>query len=985
MLCPLPCTAHVLPHVDCHTTTEQSNTETRPSMTTPFTAPTAPQTAPTSTTPSDDALHTDAFIPYMRDVTRCEASLRELNLMWRLIESSAKMNCPQEAHAILPMMAATRAGFEQLEQELVQSMVAQSVSGVMAGLATQAQHVIDTLVRNLYERTADVGFLATDSVLCRYVAGLSDGVGVQERLRAYRSKYTVYNEILLIGLDGTVLAQTDGDAPVEGSQDPLLARTLHSSSYVETFRASNLRPHQPQALIYSHRMLHPTTGEPVGVLCLSFDFEGEMHGIFGARAEDQPTEDGARSIALLVDGAGRVLASSDTHWIGATTPVPTYHDSAPRLHTHAGRTYLVQTAQSLGYQGYPGPAGWQGQIMVPVEQAFASHRRHLLDQLDPHVAQGLLAHAHRFCPPLHAIITAADTIRRVVWNGQVMTAGDTPSAAAPGVPGGDSSRLQAVLEQIGETGARTNEVFTQSIRALYDTVLSAALRDNRLLSRLLVDLLDRNLYERANDCRWWALTPQLPALLQAAQAGPPPALQVQQVCAQLSHIHSLYTVYSQLVVYDRQGRVLACSLRSEDAGEAVATPLPPAAMPPALLQAANASLPALPAPGAATTAPAHPLLGQQIEADTLAQVLALPSPQAYHVSPWRPSVLDAGAAGQPQRPTYAYHAAIRHADGQVLGGIGLVFHAERELQAMLASAVPPAPSEAATSAMATRVLYLDRQGRVLASTDASQPVGSHMPLPADLLQLDAGQSAARAMVHAGQYCIVAATASSGYREFKRSDGYREDILAVAVQPFGAEQEDAIAAVRRRSIRIDSLAPAPTATQQQREGVREMATFFVGSSLMALDAACVLEALPASAIAPVSAGRIPHCVGTLARRSRGTLTGYVWVFDLHALLHGQPLRTTAQSQVIVLEYAGRKLGLLVSDLQGVARFTDSQVIPAPAMAPSQHRLLDALIKANGGSLLIQCLGPAALLHTLQGQANATAAADADRHPGREENA
>ncbi len=165
----------------------------------------------------------------------------------------------------------------------------------------------------------------------------------------------------------------------------------------------------------------------------------------------------------------------------------------------------------------------------------------------------------------------------------------------------------------------------------------------------------------------------------------------------------------------------------------------------------------------------------------------------------------------------------------------------------------------------------------------------------------------------------------------------------------------------------------------------MATFFVGSSLMALDAACVLEALPAAAIAPVSAGRIPHCVGTMARRSRGALTGYVWVFDLNALLHGKPTRVTAQSQVVVLEHAGRRLGLLVSDLQGVARFADSQVIPAPAMAPSQHRLVDALVKANGGSLLIQCLSAAALLHTLQGQASATAAADAHRHPGREENA
>jgi hypothetical protein len=208
----------------------------------------------TTTPPAASAehhLHTDAFIPYMRNVTRCEASLRELNLMWRLIESSAKMNCPQEAHAILPMMAATRAGFEQLEQDLVHSMVQQSVSGVMAALATQAQNVINTLVRNLYERTADVGFLATDSMLCHYVAGLGDGMGIQERLRAYRSKYTVYNEILLVGLDGTVLAQTDGDSPVEGSQDPLLAQTLDSSGYVETFRASDLRPHQSQALIYS--------------------------------------------------------------------------------------------------------------------------------------------------------------------------------------------------------------------------------------------------------------------------------------------------------------------------------------------------------------------------------------------------------------------------------------------------------------------------------------------------------------------------------------------------------------------------------------------------------------------------------------------------------------------------------------------------------------------------------------------------------------
>jgi len=876
----------------------------------------------------------DTFVPYMRHVTRCETSLRELNLMWRLIESSAKMNCPDEAHTILPLMAATRAGFEALEQELVQSMVAQSVSGVMAGMATQARYVIDTLVRNLYERTADVGFLATDSVLCRYVAGLSDGTGVPERLRAYRSKYTVYDEILLLDVQGTVLAQTDGDAPVEGSQDPLIARTLQSSGYVETFRSTDLRPQRPQALVYSQRMLHPETGAPVGVLCLCFDFDGEMQGILSARDHGDAQEeqhgdlqgDGARSIALLVDGQGMVLASSDTHWIGTTTRVPTHHHSAPRLHLHAGRTYLVRTAASAGYQGYPGPSGWRGQVMVPIEQAFAATSQQAGVPVDAHVAQGLLGHAHRFCPPLHAIITAADTIRRVVWNGQVMTAGKGHAHSG-------HQRLQAVLEQIGETGARTNEIFTQSIRSLYDTVLSDSLRDNTLLSRLVVDLLDRNLYERANDCRWWALAPQLPALLQAANADQPSQEQVQQACNLLTGIHTLYTVYQQLVVYDRRGRIVAASMYSgQNAGSAMDAG--PKSMAPDIASGAVSS----------------------IEADTLAQVVGLTDSQSYHVTPWRPSP-QYRHEGKDDVPTYAYHAAIRAADGTVVGGIGLVFHAERELQAMLESALPPQS--------VTQVLYLDRQGRVMASTDVHQPAGSHMPLPAKLLALPPGRSAAQAMVHAGQYCVVAVTAGSGYREFKRSDGYQESVLAVAVQAFGAVQEDAVAATQRRNVHIAPIAPALDR--------HEMATFFVGTSLCALDAACVLEALPASAIATVSAGRLPHCVGTLARRSQGTVTGYIWVFDLGALLYGKPTLATAQSQVIVIECAGRKLGLLVSDLQGVARFAAQHILAAPAMAshPGNHLLVDALVQANGGALLIQRLSATGLAHTLQGMAHTEA--------------
>src|SRR6185369_11599574 len=108
-----------------------------------------------------------------------------------------------------------------------------------------------------------------------------------ERLAAYRDKYTVYDEILLLDTAGAVMAHIDGHSPIEGSADPLIAQTLASDAYVETFRLTDLRPGQAPALVYSRRMHHPHSGQPVGVLCLVFGFESELAGIFDARRDPE--------------------------------------------------------------------------------------------------------------------------------------------------------------------------------------------------------------------------------------------------------------------------------------------------------------------------------------------------------------------------------------------------------------------------------------------------------------------------------------------------------------------------------------------------------------------------------------------------------------------------------------------------------------------------------------------------------------------------
>lgn len=821
-------------------------------------------------------LQIDTFLPYMRDVSRCEQSLRELNLIWRMIEASAKMNCPVEAKAILPTMAATRAGFNRLEQELVASLVREKVANVLEEIGTKAQYVIDIVVRNLYERTADVGFLATDRELCAFVAGMHDDTDmIRARLRAYRNKYTVYDEILLLDTAGNVLVQIDEATPLEGTTDPLLQQTLESDTYVEIFRATDLRPGKHEALIYARRMHHPETGAVIGALCLCFHFEEEMAGIF--RSHRDPAE---RSNMLLLDGDNRVIASADPRWIPVGATVPVNRNNKPELVIYGGREYLARTFSTVGYQDYMGPPGWQGQVMIPVDLAFTGSATDALTSLDKRVADGLLSHAESFCPPLFEIMSAAETIRRVVWNGQVMTAGQN----------GELLKLKTILEQISETGARSNELFSQSIRDLYETVLSSSLSDSEFVSHLMVDLLDRNLYERSDDCRWWALTPELQMALADPDKLPEKVARIDEI---LGYINSLYTVYTRIFVYDRDGIIIASTDFKGDG-----------------LQ----------------------VIGTDIDEETLAQVLSLTNDQQYYVTPFASTPLYGG------RPTYVYHAAIRHPENasHVVGGIGIVFDAEPEFAAMLKGALGDKKAASA--------LFVDRSGRIISSTDPARPVGAQLELDPALLKMDNGSSASRIVIHDGHYAIMGCTVSHGYREFKISDGYCEDVIAVVYFAFGEERQQSGGKHANAMLELDPAAPPG----------REFATFFIDGSLFAIAAEYAQEALPASEISPMSMGSRPERIGLLALNHENESRRFVWVFDLGHLMRGTKSEIDSSSQVIVIERDGKSIGLLVSELHGVPEFQPSQIVPTPLAAPETGMLVTEVIQANRGELLIQAI-------------------------------
>ncbi|EJN10121.1 chemotaxis signal transduction protein [Herbaspirillum sp. YR522] len=841
---------------------------------------------------------TAEFLPYMPTVALCERSLRELNFAWRLIESTAKMVCPAEAKTILPTMKVTREGFNTLEQRLIANLVEQNVAKTVREIDFKAKVIIDIVVRNLFERTADVGFLAMDDAIRSFILAHRHGEPDDDRLddmvarlRAYREKYTVYDEILILDTQGRVLANLDRHNDVSQSFDPLVAQTLKANGYIETFALSDLRQGTERALIYSHKIVDPATGEAIGVLCLCFPIAVEMKDVFSGLQKP-----GDLSVMLMLDRDGRVIASSDPEHIAAGRTVPLALDGQYQVVAHGGRQYLARSCAAHDYQGYGGP-GWYGHVMVPCEMAFRQQGPDLLAQHDSATQLGVMAHAKSFCPPLHDVTLMADAInhslRRVVWNGKIMSSGEDR----------DLLRLKSILHEISQTGDETNAIFRDSIQDLYGTVLSATLQDMQFISRLMIDIMDRSLYERANDCRWWALTPDIRRI---TANGARSESERQHMASILDAINALYTVYARLVVFDTHGVILAAS---DPRGEAL------------------------------------DLSGVRMDEQLLRKTLQLSEAQQYCVSPFEPSPLYDG------RATYVYCAAIfdPQRPGQVVGGIGVVFDAQTEFGNMLSASLPEHDQAFAA--------YVDRAGSVISSTHPDYPVGSVLRLGPQAMQAPNGSGSATIHVHDRQYMVAGSTASFGYREYKNSDGYANDVIAMVLVPIGAQAGPGA---------VPGGQPVPVVSAAHAGNAREFATVTVDGNVFALPAGNVVESietgrmLTASTLKPVIAGALDY------QDSSGSKSAFVPVIDMRTLLHPDARRPRSANEIVVVRHGRHTLGLLVDDLHDVLEFGAAQIDPPLKLFHNRANYICNMIRTADPGQTIQVVDIESIIANVFGE-------------------
>ncbi|ATC64875.1 chemotaxis protein [Nibricoccus aquaticus] len=269
---------------------------------------------------------------------------------------------------------------EQDSQTLVMELA--EISRVLATrvrgtrLSDLALTNIDLIDRNLYERSCDCRWWATDAAMVNALENPGDDQIVNhasERLGVILKAYTVYFDIVLADLDGRIIANgRPADYASVGVEQGEAAwfKTAMATASGDEFGFQSVTESTlvggERVLVYSCKVCRggSASAEPVGVLGVIFNWDGLAQKIM----HETPIESEKKALTrvCIVDDAGTVLADSEDKILKEKMDLPDCAGIFAKEKTCAtltisGRDCLVAHAKSPGFETYK--TGWHSLII----------------------------------------------------------------------------------------------------------------------------------------------------------------------------------------------------------------------------------------------------------------------------------------------------------------------------------------------------------------------------------------------------------------------------------------------------------------------------------------------------------------------------------------------------------------------------------------------------------------------------------------------
>lgn len=789
------------------------------------------------------------IIKHIEDVDKYKEELGRLSTSWDMFALLGQLG------DINIDIGKTKENFLNLTSTLLNHLSEQQIKKVTQEMKFKAQVAIDILIRNLFERTADIGFLATDddirNFIQNYVSKYNENSvilrdNIQKRFKEYVSKYSVYFDIVVLDNHGKLLVRLNDDIKTEKTDLAFVNKVLNSDEdYLETYGFHDFIPQYKKSLVYSYKVTKTNNqnSENLGVLCLCFKFTDEMNGILTNLIDTKNKE-----CITILDEDGFVIASSDRDHIKLGAKLPIVLNEEFKLISFAGRDYIAKTCETNGYQGFKG-LKWYGHIMIPLEYAFLSDELNS-KEVDDNIINAMMENEQHFSKELKEVFnnsqTIQDNLTRVVWNGNI---------AQSKLNSVNREFSKSLLNEIGIVGNKANS----SLENLNQTIITSILKDSEFLSSLAIDIMDRNLYERANDCRWWALNSYFREAFDDYSTLHDKKDEISEI---LKYINDLYTVYTNLIFFDKNGKVIAVSNRNEEF-----------------------------------------LVGRVLTQDWVSKTLSLKDTSKYCVSKFEKTVL------YDNQSTYIYSSAIRSLKNEaiVTGGIAIVFDSKPQFSAMLDDTLPRDTQGEKLSGVFA--LFTNKEKQIISSSNEDFEVDSYLNIDDSFFDLKNSHGLSKIIEFDNKYYAIAAKCSNGYREYKsRVDDYKNDVLCFVFIYIGSINcHTFLQKNKSKFLNTSKTKFTPTSV--------ELATFYLGKKLLAVNAKNVIESISIDELKEsIDMDKNNHFKGMVLYKDK-----LIAVLDIRDFVNEEIINDSL-TNIILVEYDKDNIehciGILVSSLEEV---------------------------------------------------------------------
>ena len=546
-----------------------------------------------------------------------------------------------------------------------------------------------------------------------------------DRLEDINASYTLYRDLVIACRDGMIIANSNkatrprvlglNVADENWFQKALVTRdgTQYHAQDLTDSGVEDRRSLVCSAGVREHGDNH---GRVVGAMGVFFDFQGEAMMILEdhmSRDADHFVEDGWYS--FLTNSEGVVIASSDPGVIepGKIARLPRRQRTPPAgqrpmaYSVIEGRESAVFSARTDGYLDYPG-LGWASHLVVPKDQIFrtASSEAKLGISIDELMQSRLVPEINK--QTFTKVQDDKESIQLISLNGIVFAS----KLGKRGVA------LGPIFDQIKQTGEFTTSKMEYLLTEMAVGEWQLNLQALENFSKQAIDLIDRNLFERAADVRWWSTDQSF----WAALSDPTPE-NFQKAGQRLEVINGSYTMYRNLVLANRNGEIVA-SARSEDR---------------------------------------HKLRSVSVCDDSWF-LMAMRTNQSseYAVQDVMPSRLE------PRRErSLIYSGGVRAGgarSGDPVGVVGILFDWDTEGKKILTTCLPKDRDGRRIEGCAA--FYTNAAREIIETTDPENfPVGRQLTLPPGHGELKAGQSASGLWTVDGRRFVTGSSRAKGYREY----------------------------------------------------------------------------------------------------------------------------------------------------------------------------------------------------------------------------